>query len=304
MGYIYIITTDFDDNSYIGQTARDIEVRLLEHCTEKIGTSRLHHAIQEHGYNHFSIKQLEEVPLSLLDEREQYWKSKLNTYYNELYNKENFDETTFGLLIEERNIIAPSKEKLVSIISKATSWDKRNIARIIDTGRGFLGYHFRNVILNSNTKVSDYDVLKDWAKTLAIMYPGKHIYCLELDKHFSSIAEAAKTLSKKSTVHTNINTLVTEITKNLKQKIESVDGLTFLYIPGSIEAPDEKKIFCPQIDKEFKNQAEAARYFIDNGLWQKMKLKTAKCRISDIINGYFSNYLGYTFEEREDSLES
>ena len=36
-GYIYLIENDFDNNKYVGQTARDIQIRFHEHITDTKG---------------------------------------------------------------------------------------------------------------------------------------------------------------------------------------------------------------------------------------------------------------------------
>ena len=76
-GYIYLIENDFDNNKYVGQTARDIQTRFHEHITDTHGHSHLHSDIQKYGYQHFSIKILEEVPIEQLDTKEKEWSSLL-----------------------------------------------------------------------------------------------------------------------------------------------------------------------------------------------------------------------------------
>ena len=80
-GYIYLITNDVDDKKYVGQTSRDIDVRFDEHIYDE-SNSAIHAAIVKYGRQHFSIKEIEKVPLSQLDEREIYWISELDTYNN------------------------------------------------------------------------------------------------------------------------------------------------------------------------------------------------------------------------------
>ena len=45
------------------------------------------------------------------------------------------------------------------------------------------------------------------------------------------------------------------------------------------------------------SQIEMAKYFLDNKIWTGIKLKTAKMRISDVVNGNFPDYKGYTFQK-------
>lgn len=77
--------------------------------------------------------------------------------------------------------------------------------------------------------------------------------------------------------------------------------MTFYRAPGTTKQPGNEhpyqktKIYCPEINKHFESQSNAAEYFIQNKIWTGIKLKTAKCRISDIVNDVFPDYKGYTF---------
>lgn len=81
-GHIYVITNNLNGKQYVGQTSRDIYTRFDEHCYDKRSTSHIHNAIQKYGVSNFSIKELETVDLTLLDQREQYWTEQLDTYRN------------------------------------------------------------------------------------------------------------------------------------------------------------------------------------------------------------------------------
>lgn len=101
--------------------------------------------------------------------------------------------------------------------------------------------------------------------------------------------------------------MATSINKVLSGKKDSVTSssgqLTFMFIPGKYtkqkgaEAFLRKRIYCPELNKEFNSQAEAAEYFVSNKIWGSIKLKTAKLRISDVVRGYFPDYKGYTFKQ-------
>ena len=72
-GHIYVITNKVNGKQYVGQTSRNIDTRFEEHCYDNRSTSLIHQAIVKYGISNFSIEELEQVDLSLLDEREQYW---------------------------------------------------------------------------------------------------------------------------------------------------------------------------------------------------------------------------------------
>lgn len=109
----------------------------------------------------------------------------------------------------------------------------------------------------------------------------------------------------KGTSKMPIQTIITSIGYNINGKSDKVDclgGLTFYRAPGTTKQTDGKnpfcckKIYCPELDKEFPSVVEAAKYFIDNKIWGGIKLKTAKLRISDVVRGVFPDYRKYTFQ--------
>lgn len=315
-GSIYLITNRLNGKQYVGQTARDIWTRFEEHCNNSHG-SAIGNAIQKYGYLNFSLQELERVPLDKLDEREVFWIKYYKTYENG-YNK------TLGgnsgirqyehLLVVEKNLVIDSIEDFGRIAASQVGWSSKSIVKkikeVVNTENTFLGYHFQKT--DSNKCVSPEDEVRDWVQTLQIRFVGKHIYCFELQKEFASIAECARYLLDNELYTTNSKTplqsVVTVIGKQLHGATETIQGkeqnYTFCFLPGTTkgegtgEPYKKQKIYCPQIDKEFESQKDAAIYMLENKIWQGIKLKTALLRISDVVNGHFPNYKGYTFERR------
>lgn len=211
-------------------------------------------------------------------------------------------------------MIIDSIEEFGRIANKQVGWSEQSIIKkikeIVNTEKEFLSYHFEHA--PADTPLSDVDEVMDWIQTLQIRFVGKHIYCFELQKEFASIAECAKYLLDnnlyETTSKTPLQSVVTVIGKQLHGSTEHIYGkdklYTFCFLPGTTKANGanepyiKQKVYCPQIDKEFNSQQEAAVYMLDNKLWQGIKLKTAKLRISDVVNGHFPDYKGYTFERR------
>lgn len=85
-GYIYCISNDINNNKYVGKTIRSIKERFQEHCRDfrkyECEKRPLYSAMKKYGTEHFFVEQLEEVEISKLEEREQYWINKLDTYNN------------------------------------------------------------------------------------------------------------------------------------------------------------------------------------------------------------------------------
>ena len=313
-GYIYVITNKQNGKQYVGQTSRDIQTRFLEHCSEKRGQKgSLHDAIQKEGYLNFSIKSIEEVELDKLDEREKYWIKTLNTQetgYNIMPGGSEYIRTNWKKVqVVENNLIFDSCQEMARLFSSITSWSLTFLTdkfrSIINTDKEFLGYHFKELPINYEASAET--DLENWIKTLAIRFQGQHIYCFELDKEFETVGEAAKYLLDNNLYETQsktpIQSLITSIGYNINKKTEFIKGktqnYTFIKMPGTTKQSGGNfqgtKIYCPQLDKTFNTQIEAANYFIDNKIWTGIKLKTAKLRISDIIRGVFPDYKGYTF---------
>lgn len=90
MGYIYMIQNKINGHVYIGQTKQKPEVRWKQHIkvafsdapSFKIQKYALQQAIEKYGVDNFDFIVLEEVDNNLLNQREQYWISTYNSYYN------------------------------------------------------------------------------------------------------------------------------------------------------------------------------------------------------------------------------
>ena len=81
MSYIYKITNIINGKSYIGQTSRTIEDRWKEHLHNNHDIP-LVRAFKKYGIENFKIECLEECSESMVNERECYWISYYDTYYN------------------------------------------------------------------------------------------------------------------------------------------------------------------------------------------------------------------------------
>lgn len=79
MGYIYKITNLINNKIYIGQTIRDVQIRWKEHLRSK-DEAPIHKAIRKYGKEAFKIEIIEECENILLNEREQYYINKFNSY--------------------------------------------------------------------------------------------------------------------------------------------------------------------------------------------------------------------------------
>lgn len=119
--FIYVITNDINGKQYVGKTTDTIEKRFKTHLEEyqkfRCEKRPLYAAMNKYGIEHFSVQQLEECDLTILNKREQYWIKQLNTFHNgynatlggegtQLYDYDMFiKEYNEGLTIEEISFI-------------------------------------------------------------------------------------------------------------------------------------------------------------------------------------------------------
>lgn len=291
------------------------------------GASYLHNAIQKYGRKSFTVEELEKVPISELDEKEKYWIKKLNTNDKSIgYNltdggkSANFNSSLYkNLYIVEKDFYVDSVEYLGRKISDITSWSlsfiNGNIRKAIKEDKEYLGYHFKHCEVSQDLMIDD-DILEDWIKTLCVKFSGKHIFCPELNMEFESIGQATNYClingyysGTSKYPEQDIRTLIGKnIKKEERTPIPSLSNLTFEQVYGVFSKKtggdfEKKKVYCPQLDMTFDSQISAAKYFVDKKLFGNVKLKTARLRISDIVQGYFPDYKGYCFEFVEDTEE-
>lgn len=183
------------------------------------------------------------------------------------------------------------------------------LAIIIDTEKDLCGYHFKTTQCYKE-ELTDIVDLENWAKRLNVQFQGQCIYCLELDKEFETAGQFARFLidnnyysgDSKCPIQAVIS-LIGDCIKGNRTS-EKLNNFHFYKTPNTTKQINsgnqnpyvKKPIYCPELDKQFDSSADCARYLIDNKIWQGIKLKTAKCRISDILNGIFTEYRGLTFK--------
>lgn len=85
-GKIYIIKNLINNKVYIGQTTQKLSKRFNGHCcyskTDRSINMYIKRAIHKYGRKNFSIELLEECNIEDLNQREQYWIKKYDSYNN------------------------------------------------------------------------------------------------------------------------------------------------------------------------------------------------------------------------------
>lgn len=197
MGYIYKVTCLVTGKIYIGKTETSAQDRWKGHCRAAFLESHgdynfpFHRAIRKYGKENFKVEEIEEVEDSEeLKEREKFWINKFDSYYNG-YNstlggdgncRYNYDEIVDYYLKNNNSLIATCQ-------------------------------HFKvyDQVVYSALKSKDinYKALKRDTSNRSVY--SKKIYCVELDKTFSSMAEIDKYFGKKA--HPNIRRCLNGVTK-------------------------------------------------------------------------------------------
>lgn len=304
---------------YVGQTSRDIDTRYEEHIYDD-SNSKIHKAIVEYGQKNFKLEEIEKVPLSKLDEREKYWISYYHTYPDGYNKTPGGKESAIGiydnLYVVEKDIYIDSIEYFGRRCKESVGWSqdtiKNNIKRVVDTEETYLGYHFKKKKVLPEDLV-DEDILTDWIKTIKKINCYKKVYSPELDKKFNSIGDASYYciennlyVSDSDYPMQELRTQIGRMVSGKQDKIPKMPTITFIEIyDKDVDSQSDRvnnaysftqtSVYCPEINKTFNSNKEAAQYFIDNKLFNGVKIKTARDRISDVCNGYIKTYKGYSF---------
>lgn len=105
MGFIYKITNILNQHCYIGQTARDYQIRWEEHKKEAYEGSSLgynfilHKAFRKYGIENFTFELLEECENSFLQDREKYWISFYKSFSGDNHGGYNMTRGGEGSLL-------------------------------------------------------------------------------------------------------------------------------------------------------------------------------------------------------------
>jgi group I intron endonuclease len=86
-GIIYLITNLINGKKYVGQTRQKLNERIHEHKRKSNKIIKgIDGAIKKYGWENFKVEIIEECPIEMLNEREIFWISELNTKIPNGYN--------------------------------------------------------------------------------------------------------------------------------------------------------------------------------------------------------------------------
>lgn len=183
MGYIYKITNKINNKMYIGQTITTIKERMYKHYSNaKKATTGIDFAIGKYGKENFIVEEICSCPNEDLDDLEQFYIAKFDTYntgYNLTIGGQNF---TTALNLNEQEVI--SKYLEIKNINKTAEYFKccnKVISRIL---------HENNIKVLHNNNIQNLTKEYCFKENEKI----KAVKIIELDKDFPSLKECAQWL--------------------------------------------------------------------------------------------------------------
>lgn len=136
MGYIYKIENKLNGKKYIGQTVKPLEKRFNQHQNNYtkpyFSQLVLYKAFNKYGIENFSFEEVEEVPNKLLDEREKYWISYYNSYYDGYNSTIGGRATQLYEWDEDEIIEAYHQLKSARAVAREVGCDHNTIDRILN----------------------------------------------------------------------------------------------------------------------------------------------------------------------------
>lgn len=178
MGFIYKVTNNQNGKIYIGKTTENVEKRFREHLQEAFTDNKnrpFHKAICKYGRESFSVETIEEVPNSILNEREIYWIDFFNSYVgakdNKGYNATRGGEGSFVYdysLIVEDYLKTQSKEQTAKNLNCCVETVRKACNEFrIDTFNNSCGVKIIRIDPNNKLLTKEYKSIKAAAEELA-----------------------------------------------------------------------------------------------------------------------------------------
>lgn len=242
MGYIYKITNNINNKIYIGQTRNPIKYRWQHHLwkgqhPEKPDTDYpLYRAMRKYGITNFHIEELEKIPDTELNTREQYWIKQFHSYVPNGYNCDFGGEGTskfdhqeildYFLTIGQKNASQTAKKFGCSLVTVLKILEDNNLEGLgkyqpiyqIDIKNGNIINEFESLCSAQKTmnisKTQLWNAIHGYAKTANgyawckiqdyddfilinhVDNKKKRIRCIEANIIFDSISEALKWLKE------------------------------------------------------------------------------------------------------------
>ena len=134
MAYIYKITNNINQKSYIGKTTRTPQERFEEHRREsKQDRSKnrpFYIAINKYGMDNFTLEAIEECHDEIASEREQFWIQAYATFkygYNDTFGGDGKPYIDYNLVVELYEQFKNQRK-----VAEVMGIDKNSVCDILD----------------------------------------------------------------------------------------------------------------------------------------------------------------------------
>lgn len=187
IGYIYKITNDINNKVYIGQTKTSIKKRWNAHLTRYNSKNNqgIYGAMKKYGIDHFKIEKIVECPIEELNDLEQFYIKKYNSYY-EGYNLTLGGDGTQTIDLDEEKVIKKYKEcGFITDTAKFFNCCEPIISNIL---------HKNNIKIKTKAKFDITSIPKEQQIKHGHETGCKKVEIIELEKQFNSIIECGKWL--------------------------------------------------------------------------------------------------------------
>lgn len=201
MPIVYVIYNDINDKKYVGCTTKSIEDRFSSHVADSKKAKYRHRPLYidmgRFGLGHFFIDKLEDVDESDMFVQEEFWISKLDSYYN-----------GYNMSLGGKSRKTLDYNKIITLY-KDTTYNQKEIA--VNCGCS----------VDSVRKVvsSQFDVI-DWKDRNTV-----GVKCVELNIHFKSIADASRfVIENKISSSSKVENVRIAISRVLRKERKSAFG--------------------------------------------------------------------------------
>ena len=204
MNYIiYKITNKINGKIYIGQTIGSLSARWHKHCRTNSKCMALKNAIQKYGKENFTIKLISHCEsLNLANHREEYYIKIMKSLNPMGYN----------ILLGGNNRVLSENTK--NKISKTLKGRKQTVVHKKNHLKG-IQKRFRENKPHPNSINALQKNCEKWKKP---------VICLENNRIFKSVSEAARYINSNSS----------NVSKQINGKFSHVKGFHFEYIRGEL----------------------------------------------------------------------
>ena len=184
MGYIYKITNQINQKSYIGQTINSIKERMRKHYDHALeATTGIDYAIYKYGKNNFTVEEICQCDDAQLDELERYYIQLYDTYNNGYNLTMGGQDYSTRWIVDEQEVIDKyNNGKTIEELSVEYNKGYKAITNLLHRNNVKMHHHLNpENIIGKGKQFKEGDGIKS-------------VYIQELDLTFPSLKECAQWL--------------------------------------------------------------------------------------------------------------